>query len=165
MLDQANLYYCDKCSKEAKSKEEVYEGSPALRRMMLYKPNDTLVINLKRFTQATWSIHKNSDRVPFPAVLDLAPYVLHETQNQDCAFEVVPEEIKLEDIDKWKYELYGVVTHSGTIHGGHYVSSVLHEDGVSGKKHWFYASDSHVRVSDLSSVLSTEAYMLFYRRI
>lgn len=91
MQDAANLYYCEKCNAEAKKNEESYIGSPALRRMMLYKPNSTLVINLKRFTQATWSIHKNSERVPFPAVLDLAPYVLHETKIQDTEqFELLP---------------------------------------------------------------------------
>ena len=45
------------------------------------------------------------------------------------------------------------------------MSSVLHKDAATGKKHWFSASDSNVRVTALSSVLNSEAYMLFYRKM
>ncbi len=77
LQDADNLYYCEKCEALVRATGEKYTGSPALRRILLFKPNDTLVINLKRFTQGSYSIHKNSERVPFPSTLDLSPYVLH----------------------------------------------------------------------------------------
>lgn len=91
------------------------------------------------------------------------------------------------------YYLYGVVEHSGSIHGGHYVSYVkvrapLEEDsprwqfipknqkekiknlqmGASeepptGK--WYYISDSYVSEVSESKVLNAQAYLLFYERL
>lgn len=79
------------------------------------------------------------------------------------------------------YRLIGVVEHSGSMRGGHYVAYVRggsgetkeEQDGayIEGrqskceKSTWFYCSDTHVRESGLGEVLGCEAYILFYQRI
>jgi len=54
------------------------------------------------------------------------------------------------------YELKGIVEHSGTLNGGHYVSYVKKNNK------WFYISDSSYQETTESNVLRAEAYMAFY---
>ncbi len=68
--------------------------------------------------------------------------------------------------------MIGIVEHSGTMRGGHYVAYVRgpvfgengSEDVGPGSHTWFYISDSHVRQTSLESVLQSEAYLLFYEK-
>lgn len=70
----------------------------------------------------------------------------------------------------YKYRLLGVVEHSGTMRGGHYVAYLR-----GGKKSasqtengdfvWYYASDAYVREVSLEEVLRSEAYILFYEQV
>jgi ubiquitin C-terminal hydrolase len=72
----------------------------------------------------------------------------------------------------YRYRLIGIVEHSGTMRGGHYVAYVRGpvsgenraEDVNPGSHTWFYISDSHVRQTSLESVLQSEAYLLFYEK-
>lgn len=64
---------------------------------------------------------------------------------------------------KQNYELYGVVSHSGSIRGGHYVSYIART--IKSRKQWFYISDAHVSEVQENDVLRAEAYMLFYLRV
>jgi ubiquitin C-terminal hydrolase len=72
----------------------------------------------------------------------------------------------------YRYRLIGIVEHSGTMRGGHYVAYVRgpvsgengSEDVGPGSHTWFYISDSHVRQTSLESVLQSEAYLLFYEK-
>ena len=59
-----------------------------------------------------------------------------------------------------QYELYAVVVHSGSMHGGHYVAYVrLPETSV-----WYYVSDTSVQRSSEADALRAQAYLLFYRQ-
>lgn len=58
----------------------------------------------------------------------------------------------------FNYKLKGVVSHSGSLHFGHYIAYVCADN------HWYYASDSHVTNASTDRVLGCEAYMLFYER-
>lgn len=71
-----------------------------------------------------------------------------------------------------KYHLVGVVEHSGTMRGGHYVAYVrggmknpLKGENEAGDYVWYHASDVYVREASLEEVLGSEAYILFYERI
>ena len=62
------------------------------------------------------------------------------------------------------YRLAGLVEHSGTMRGGHYVAYV--RGGQKGKESvWYNISDAHVRQVSLDKVMHSEAYILFYERI
>jgi ubiquitin carboxyl-terminal hydrolase 16/45 len=74
--------------------------------------------------------------------------------------------------EKYEYQLVGVVEHSGTMRGGHYVAYVRggqrNREKVDNKENesstWYHASDAYVRQVSLDEVLRCEAYILFYER-
>ncbi|KAH9622822.1 hypothetical protein KSS87_004400 [Heliosperma pusillum] len=77
--------------------------------------------------------------------------------------------------DNCIYRLIGVVEHSGSMRGGHYVAYVRGTDTRRGrsdeenhtKRHnvWYHASDAYVRETTLNEVLHSEAYILFYEKV
>lgn len=73
------------------------------------------------------------------------------------------------DRDDCNYRLVGVVEHSGTMRGGHYIAYVRggNRKRSSGEAEkdasvWYYASDAMVKEVTLDRVLGSEAYILFY---
>lgn len=124
--------------------------------------------------------------VEFPTLLDLAPFCTKKSQNLPT-FEVGQSRVL--------YSLYGVVEHSGSMLGGHYVAYVKVRPPLSkdddrwlflpknqskidkkdrrGAKaepeipqgKWYYVSDSHVAEVSEAKVLKVQAYVLFYERI
>ena len=74
-------------------------------------------------------------------------------------------------MEKCMYRLVGVVEHSGTMRGGHYVAyfkgamsrGKIEKEG--GRSTWYYASDAHVHEVSLTEVLQSEAYILFYEKM
>ena len=58
------------------------------------------------------------------------------------------------------YNLYGVANHSGTMHSGHYTAYCKHP--YTGE--WHEYNDSHVSPVSSRSVVSSEAYVLFYEQ-
>ena len=59
------------------------------------------------------------------------------------------------------YALYGMVVHSGTMDHGHYVAYI--RDGChSDKAKWYCANDTNVSSVSMETVLSNQAYILFY---
>ncbi|KAF8997920.1 hypothetical protein BDQ17DRAFT_1362846 [Cyathus striatus] len=59
----------------------------------------------------------------------------------------------------YKYDLYGVTNHYGSLTGGHYTASIASRGG------WMYCDDSSVRPVDPKSVVNQKAYVLFYKRV
>ena len=64
-----------------------------------------LILHLKRFQATRYSNRKLGIQVSFPLILDLSPV------SENSSSPVI-------------YALYGIVEHSGSIHGGHYVAYV-----------------------------------------
>lgn len=64
-----------------------------------------LILHLKRFQTQRVGFRKVFKHVSFPILLDLAPVCTDRKKSR-------------------LYALYGVVEHSGTVHGGHYVAYV-----------------------------------------
>jgi ubiquitin carboxyl-terminal hydrolase 16/45 len=82
-----------------------------------------------------------------------------------------------EEKPEYLYRLNGVVEHSGSLGGGHYVAYVrkfLQENGddsttmnnseSSATSKWFYFSDTHFREITEKEVMRAQAYLLFYER-
>lgn len=100
-----------------------------------------LIIHLKRFTNNGSKIHTHID---FPTEdLNLTQYIAKER----------------EDPNNYIYSLYAVNYHSGTSKGGHYWSACKNLD-----KNWYLYNDSDVTKLSNTSVLTKEAYILFYYR-
>ena len=58
-----------------------------------------------------------------------------------------------------KYDLYGVVNHFGSLNGGHYTAHCKNPDG-----NWYNFNDYSVSGAPANSIVSSSAYVLFYRR-
>lgn len=135
-LEKNNTWYCKKC----KTHQE------AFKKMELYYLPKLLVIHLKRFTNErrysgwnSWS--KNDATIDFPITdFDISPYV------------VGPQKKGI------KYDLYAVSQHYGGCGGGHYTAICKNGDK------WYDYNDSSVSSAGKKDIVSSAAYVLFYRR-
>ncbi|XP_050454732.1 putative uncharacterized protein DDB_G0277255 isoform X6 [Cataglyphis hispanica] len=101
-----------------------------------------LVIHLKRFSPMERFRGKLNVMVDFPLTgLDLSAFAAPRVPG--CT-----------------YNLYGVANHSGTTYSGHYTAYCKHP--YSGE--WHEYNDSRVSVVSARSVVSSEAYVLFYEQ-
>ncbi|KAG7653081.1 Zinc finger UBP-type [Arabidopsis suecica] len=126
----------------------------ATKRVLINKAPPVLTIHLKRFSQdLRGRLSKLNGHVAFEEVIDLRQYM-----DTRCSGEDPPV-----------YRLAGLVEHSGTMRGGHYVAYVRGGQRVketdSSSTVWYNVSDAHVRQVSLEKVLHSEAYILFYERI
>ncbi|XP_062219965.1 ubiquitin carboxyl-terminal hydrolase 21-like isoform X2 [Phragmites australis] len=112
------------------------------KQLTLDKAPDVIAFQLKRFTTLDNFIEKIDKHVVYPPELDLKPF----HSNPDTAGEL-------------KYDLYGVVEHSGLPNYGHYVCTIR-----SSPITWHLMNDSHVDSINDASALNQEAYILFYVR-
>lgn len=106
LMSGSNKVGCEACTKrENKGKEEKMICTPSTKQYLVSKVPPVLILHLKRFQSQRFGFRKLSKHVSFPLVLDLAPV---------CKYHDKPK----------IYALYGLVEHSGTMHGGHYVAYV-----------------------------------------
>ncbi|CAL4884773.1 unnamed protein product [Urochloa decumbens] len=112
------------------------------KQLTLHRAPDVIAFHLKRFTTLANSVEKIDKHVAYPPEIDLKPF----HSNPDSAGEL-------------KYDLYGVVEHSGLPNYGHYVCSIR-----SSPTTWYLMNDSHVDSITDASALNQEAYILFYVR-
>ena len=133
--------------------------------MLIKDPPRNLVINLKWFTETMTGYRKSSKIVLFPIHLNLDKFCIHEIETLDQEYLQRYEESNTDS--EWepvfKYELYGVVTHSGSMSSGHYIAYVSYK--YKDHRQWHYFSDwAHWSATE-QQVLSSEEYLLFYRWI
>ncbi|EFJ07908.1 hypothetical protein SELMODRAFT_2225, partial [Selaginella moellendorffii] len=134
VLSGENAWGCDNCTRRK-----------ATKRLVIRKAPPVLTVHLKRFAQdMRGRLSKLTGHVAFDELLNLSPFL---STSRDGGL----------------YRLVGVVEHSGTMKGGHYVAFVRGGSAGDGKENfWYYISDSDVRRTTLDQVLRSEAYLLFY---
>jgi len=155
-------------SSETPAKKIPITKSPCSRQQLISRPPDCLTLHLKRFQHTGRGSSKLNEKVAFPYILDLTKFC--SQVGEDTAR---PGYNSIFDEDgEVVYSLYGIVEHSGSLHFGHYVAYVKvpaksndSSNFVKDEDKWYYISDSHVSSSSLTSVLSVDAYILFYERI
>ncbi|XP_054650505.1 ubiquitin carboxyl-terminal hydrolase 16 isoform X2 [Dunckerocampus dactyliophorus] len=165
-LSQNNSLLCVTCTKRQASKDKTAGSkniyTEALKQMLISSPPPVLTLHLKRFQQNGYTICKVNRHVPFPVILDLAPFCALKSKN-------VPE-----GESHILYSLYGVVEHSGTMRSGHYKAYVKVRPQSSASSSgrlvaeggsWFHISDTSVQPVSESKVQSSQAYLLFYERL
>ncbi|ORZ00519.1 hypothetical protein BCR43DRAFT_540683 [Syncephalastrum racemosum] len=139
-LDGDDAWHCPRCKKLRR----------ASKALTLSRLPDVLLIHLKRFSYDGPFHNKLETLVQYPTrALDLSPYV------PDSMF---PPNIK--ERPSFKYDLYGVSNHYGSLTGGHYTACV--RNGYRGE--WHYFDDTRFSVCDETKVMSRAAYNLFYVR-
>ncbi|KAK9058456.1 hypothetical protein SSX86_023298 [Deinandra increscens subsp. villosa] len=124
----------------------------ASKRILISRAPPVLTIHLKRFSQdARGRLSKLNGHVNFSKTIDLKPYM-----DPSCCI----------DGETYNYQLVGVVEHSGTMRGGHYVAYVKGvAKGNLDNSLWYHASDAYIREASLEEVLGCEAYILFYEQM
>lgn len=140
LLEGANAYHCEKCNRKVDT----------VKRLCIKKLPTVLAIQLKRFDY-DWEREcaiKFNDYFEFPRVLDMEPYTVRGLAKIEG--ETIEEELVVCDEDTLtgtsictKYDLSGIVVHSGQASGGHYYSYILykHKDGT---KKWYKFDDGDV---------------------
>ncbi|XP_053410480.1 ubiquitin carboxyl-terminal hydrolase 42 isoform X1 [Nycticebus coucang] len=112
----------------------------ASKRFTIHRSSNVLTLSLKRFANFTGG--KIAKDVKYPEYLDIRPYM-----SQPNGEPII-------------YVLYAVLVHTGfNCHAGHYFCYIKASNGL-----WYQMNDSIVSTSDIRSVLSQQAYVLFYIR-
>lgn len=107
LMSGSNNVGCEVCTARARrgNPDCRMVCTPSTKQYLIRNVPAVLILHLKRFQALRVEFRKVTRHVSFPPVLDLAPV---------CEGHRKPR----------LYALYGVVEHSGTIHGGHYVAYV-----------------------------------------
>ncbi|XP_022822583.1 ubiquitin carboxyl-terminal hydrolase 16 isoform X3 [Spodoptera litura] len=132
LLTGNNKVGCETCTERINGKDGKTVYTNATKRFLVSSPPAILILHLKRFQIGPRCMfRKMSKHVDFPTVLDLAPF---------CAMDKVR---KLANVARGQgallYSLYGVVEHSGGMHGGHYVAYVKVRGRVrAGDPRWWF---------------------------
>lgn len=112
-----NKVGCEACTKRINGENGKTVYTNATKRFLVSSPPAVLILHLKRFQIGPRCMfRKMTKHVNFPTILDLAPFC--STKKFKTWPNVTPGQSKL------LYSLYGVVEHSGGMHGGHYVAYV-----------------------------------------
>lgn len=136
-LEESEMWYCNKCKNHVR----------AWKQFHLHRTPPYLIVHLKRFYFSASSRRRDkiSDFIDFPLKgLDLCDLVADH-----------------DEATKPVYDCYAVSNHIGGLGGGHYTAYILCDENES----WSYYNDSSVTENvDEKDVVSSEAYVLYYRR-
>ena len=136
-LEGEEQYVCDKCNcKRDAEKSHSFAHLPEI-----------LCLNFKRFNRTGISWALNSLKNPTPV-----SYPLYDLDLSDFMYD--------KSIAAPTYHLNAVVKHAGSIHGGHYYAYCKNPNsGI-----WYEYDDDVCRQVDESTVTTTDAYLLFYKK-
>lgn len=133
VLDVNNKWYCPHCRTFVCAK----------KKMELWNTPKIMIVHLKRFLHTASSHLKLDINVKFPNLFDVSPYIVGPKNENEM-----------------KYNLFGVIEHTGTLSGGHYTANAYHHI----KKKWYFFNDDVTKLSRPAVVHSREGYVLFYLR-
>ena len=133
-LSEQDPWYCSHCK----------DFRCASKKMDLFSLPDVLILHLKRFAYTSRSREKISTLVHFPIQgLDLSHINGRPGEGRGGI-----------------YDLFAVSNHMGGLGGGHYTAYVRNR--VAGG--WYLHDDSRVSEVSEDEIVSSSAYVLFYRR-
>lgn len=136
-LNGKNQYKCEECKKYV----------DATRKTSIWETPDVLIIQLKRFKNTYTQTTKVKSNVKYP---------LTDLSLKDYYSEYYPR--------NHNYDLYGVIQHIGSLHGGHYIA---HTKNFINNK-WYEFNDNniiHIKDEDIEKeLISQNSYILFYKK-
>ena len=134
ILGDNDMWYCNRC--------KIHRH--ASKKLELWKTPDILVLHFKRFSSTSHRRDKLDVRVDFPIEgLDMTKRIVESDGKEEV------------------YDLFAVDNHYGSLGGGHYTACA--KSFVDGE--WYDYNDSSVsKIRDTSNLISSAAYLLFYRR-
>jgi ubiquitin carboxyl-terminal hydrolase 4/11 len=140
-LSSENAWVCPKCK----------ANKLATKKMEIYRAPENLIIHLKRFKNVKYSgigtglySKKLSQFVEFPLTdFDIKKYILPNADDSEAI-----------------YDLYAITNHYGELGGGHYTAYAKNALDNA----WYDFNDSSVRPAMTDDLVSSAAYILFYKR-
>ncbi|KAF9233475.1 hypothetical protein BU15DRAFT_53836 [Melanogaster broomeanus] len=154
VLEKSEAWHCPKCKELRK----------ATKRLSLSRLPPVLLIHLKRFSVKGPFTDKIETVIDFPLRgLDLTNYMppplppdmLKGSGNPTPANASSDPRVQL---PPYRYDLYGVTNHFGSLSNGHYTAFVASRGG------WLYCDDSRIVSTDAKEVVGRPAYVLYYKR-
>ncbi|XP_055625466.1 ubiquitin carboxyl-terminal hydrolase nonstop [Toxorhynchites rutilus septentrionalis] len=139
--------------------------------------------HLKRFEHSSLIDKKISTFISFPAELDMTPFMSKKKSDQpnpsstsspsksskssdrkhsgssSQSNEGEPSVRQPHDTGDFRYSLYAVINHVGTLDAGHYTAYVRHQKDI-----WVKCDDHIITTATLKQVLDSEGYLLFYHK-
>lgn len=131
LLEGDNAYHCERCDRKVDT----------VKRLCIKKLPKILAIQLKRFDYdyERESAIKFNDYFEFPRILDMQPYTVKGLAQIEG--EVIEDDLSSNQKEYTRYELSGIVVHSGQASGGHYYSFILDKSSHNPKWHKFDDGD------------------------
>ncbi|KAE8056237.1 hypothetical protein FH972_013027 [Carpinus fangiana] len=133
------------------------EMRDSVKQMSIKRLPLVLCLHIKRFEHSpVRRMSRKIDRhLHFPFSLDMTPYlsssiVRNRFGNRIFAFEGDESDISTE------FEIFAVVTHSGTLESGHYVTYLRLSD------QWYKCDDAWITEVDEGLVRASQCYVMFY---
>ena len=136
-LNGKNQYRCESCNKYV----------DAIRKTSIWETPEILIIQLKRFKSTYTNTTKVRSTVKYPM--------------KDLSFEKYYSEYYPRT---HVYDLYGVVQHTGSLHGGHYIS---HTKNFINNKWYEFNDEDVIHIPDdkiEKELVSKDSYILFYKK-
>lgn len=139
--------YCQNCKEMQNSSKQM-----SIKKLPL-----VLSLHVKRFEHSIIKkLSRKVDRyVHFPFSLDMAPYMSSSILRARYGNRIFAFGGDESDIVT-KFEIFAVVTHSGTLDSGHYVSFVRL------RNQWYRCDDAWITEVDEDTVRASQCYMVFY---
>ena len=117
--------------------------------------------HLKRFEHSNRIHKKISTHISFPEILDMSPFMsLNQTKAGRENNEHQKNKAATDDTNQYKYFLFAVVNHHGTLESGHYTSFIRQTHDQ-----WYDCDDHIIKKATIEDVTSSEGYLLFYHKI
>lgn len=139
--------YCQNCQ----------ERQDSLKQMSIRKLPLVLSLHVKRFEHSfVKKCSRKIDRyLHFPFSLDMAPYLSSSILRARYGNRIYTFGGDESDMFS-EFEIFAVVTHSGTLESGHYVSFVRL------RNQWYRCDDAWITEVDEATVRASQCYMIFY---
>lgn len=111
----------------------------AVKRHKILYPPKILIVSLKRWNN---NMRKNQRIIHFDHELDISDYVCKSTRDKVST----------------KYDIFGIINHSGNMFGGHYHAFCKNDNSK-----WYCFNDTNVDEIKLNQIKTNKNYVLFYK--
>lgn len=151
VLDGDDAWFCSHCKRKQRT----------VKTMSISRLPPVLIIHLKRFKRSMYSVDKLETPVQYPLYnLDLTGYWPNPEITDPEHRKRLDQLPKRGQQPPFRYNLYAVSAHDGSLKSGHYTAFVS-KPGTG----WCHYDDVHVTRVPEQAALTNKAYLLFYQRI
>jgi len=154
VMEKEDAWHCPVCNVLRK----------ATKRLSISRLPPILLIHLKRFSFKGPFVDKLETLVDFPLKnLDMTNYMPPPLPPGSDKGLLSNAPVRLDDpraqIPPYRYDLYAVTNHFGSLSSGHYTAF------IASKGSWVYCDDSRLSNAEGREIVAKPAYILFYKRV